>query len=236
MQPQEVNLITSDETQIAGTYIPGSLSYGAVLLHARPTDKESWKGFASMLNEAGFHVLAIDFRGHGKSSGKHYEEMSDEETQKSIFDVMAAVDYMRRQNPDMQLGLVGASIGANLAMQYAAANPASFLVLLSPGLNYRGVETGRLAVALPNLPVYFMSALDDPRVEGNATQTETLYNACASQKKTINILRQGGHGTDMINTNQELAAQVVDWIKEVASQTPPPPPEHSLPAESQSQE
>jgi dienelactone hydrolase len=140
---------------------------------------------------------------------------------------------LRRQDSNMQIGFIGASIGANLAMQYAAANPASFLVLLSPGLNYRGVETGRLAVALPNLPVYFMSALDDPRVEGNATQTETLYNACASQKKTINVLREGGHGTDMINNNPELAEQLVQWIKEAASQTPPPPPEHSIPEQSQ---
>jgi pimeloyl-ACP methyl ester carboxylesterase len=233
MQPQEVNLITSDETQIAGTYIPGSLSFGAVLLHMMPADKSSFDDLSQRLSQIGFHTLAIDLRGHGESSGGDYQSFSDEQHQKSIFDVMVAVEYLRKQDPEMKIGLVGASIGANLAMQYAAANPVSFLVLLSPGLNYRGVETGRLAVALPDLPVYFMSALDDPRVEGNAAQTETLYNACASQKKTINILRQGGHGTDMINNNKELATQLVEWIREAASQTPPPPPEHSIPSEQQ---
>jgi alpha/beta superfamily hydrolase len=235
MQPQEVNLITSDEMRIAGIYIPGSLPFGAVLLHMMPADKSSFEDLAQRLSEVGFHTLAIDLRGHGQSAGGDYQSFSDEQHQKAIFDVMAAVDFLRKQNPDMQIGFVGASIGANLAMQYTAANPVSFLALLSPGLNYRGVETGRLAVALPNLPVYFMSALDDSRVEGNAAQTETLYNACASQKKTINILREGGHGTDMINNNQELAGQLVQWIKEAASQPPPPPPEHSIPMEQQSQ-
>jgi dienelactone hydrolase len=198
-----------------------------------PADKSSFEDLSQRLSQIGFHTLAIDLRGHGQSAGGDYQSFSDEQHQKAIFDVMAAVDYLRRQDSNMQIGFIGASIGANLAMQYAAANPASFLVLLSPGLNYRGVETGRLAVALPNLPVYFMSALDDPRVEGNATQTETLYNACASQKKTINVLREGGHGTDMINNNPELAEQLVQWIKEAASQTPPPPPEHSIPEQSQ---
>lgn len=227
MQPQDVNIITSDETQIAGIYTPGSLPFGAVLLHMMPADKSSYDNLAQRLSEIGFYTLAIDLRGHGESGGGDYQKFTDEQHQKSIFDVIAAVDFLRKQNPEMEIGLVGASIGANLAMQYAAANTASFLVLLSPGLNYRGVETGRLAVAMPDLPVYFMSALDDGRVEGNAAQTETLYNACASQKKTINILRQGGHGTDMINNNPELANQLVDWIKEAASQ-PAPPTQDSL--------
>lgn len=225
MQPQEVNLITSDEMRIAGTYLPGSLPFGAVLLHMMPADKSSFDDFAQRLAAIGFHTLAIDLRGHGQSAGGNYQNFSDEQHQKAIFDVMAAVDFMRRQNADMKIGFVGASIGANLAMQYAAANPVAFLVLLSPGLNYRGLETGRLTVAMPNLPVYFLSALDDPRVEGNAAQTETLYNACASQKKTINILRQGGHGTDMINENSQLADQLVEWIKEAAAQPLPPPPD-----------
>jgi pimeloyl-ACP methyl ester carboxylesterase len=219
MTPIEVNLITSDETQIAGTYMPGSLPFGAVMLHMMPADKSSYDDLAQRLSQVGFHTLAIDLRGHGESAGGEYQNFSDEQHQKSIFDVMAAMDYLKRQNPDMKIGLVGASIGSSLALQYAAANPTAFLVLLSPGLNYRGIETGRLAVAVPeSLPIYFVSALDDPREEGDAAQTETLYNACASQKKQIQILRQGGHGTDIINSNPELAGQLVQWMKEACGE------------------
>jgi hypothetical protein len=64
-------------------------------------------------------------------------------------------------------------------------------------------------------------------VDGNAAQTETLYNACASQKKTIQILREGGHGTEIINDNPELAASLVEWMKEAAPQTPAAPADQS---------
>ena len=212
---QDIRLTTTDGIEIAGTYVPGSLPFGVVLLHARPTTKESWEGFARLLNEAGFHTLAIDFRGHGESGGTHYEEMADDETQKSIFDVMAAADFLLKKDPQMAIGLAGASIGANLALQYGAANPAQFLLLLSVGLNYRGIETGRMAVAVPeDLPVKFVTALDDNRVPGNSTQTETLYNACASKNKTIQVFREGGHGTEIIARNPDFAKKLVEWIKE----------------------
>lgn len=220
MQPLEVNLLTSDETQIAGIYIPGSLPFGVVMLHMLPTDKSSYDMIAQKLNIAGYHTLAIDLRGHGESGGGEYQNFTDEQHQKSIFDVMAAVDYLHRQDEHIKIGLMGASIGANLAMQYAAANQTEFLVLLSPGLNYHGVETGRTAVAIPEvLPVLFVSSLDDERVDGNAAQTETLYNSCSSQNKAIKVLRSAGHGTNMFNNDPNLADSVVEWIRESISLT-----------------
>lgn len=214
MQQLEVNLITSDDVPLAGFYIPGSLPYGAVLLHMMPADKSSYNDFASKLSGLGLHVLAIDLRGHGESGGGNYQEFTDEQHQKSIFDVMATVEYLRKQNPNMAVGFVGASIGASLAMQYAAANDSAFLLLLSPGLKYRGIETGPMAAALPeSLPVYFVSAVDDQRVEGNSSQTETLFNFCASQNKQIKIMRQGGHGTDILRNNSDFENNLVEWVK-----------------------
>lgn len=221
MQPLEVNLLTSDDTQIAGTYIPGALPFGVVMLHMMPVTKSSFNELGQSLAELGLHTLAIDLRGHGESGGDEYQNFTNEQHQKSIFDVMAAADYLHKQNPNMKIGFIGASIGSSLALQYAAANPASFLVLLSPGLNYHGIETGRMAVVLPeDLPMYFISSLDDDRVDGNAAQTETLYNSSSSQNKTIKILRQGGHGTNMLNNDPELSKQIVEWIKSVCEPHP----------------
>ncbi len=215
MKSLDVKLNTVDDFEIAGTYIPGSLPFGVVLVHMMPATKESYAKFAEQLSRAGFHTLAIDLRGHGESSGGDYQNFSAEQHQKSIFDLKASVDYLLKQNPDMAIGFVGASIGANLSMQYAAANPAAFAIFLSPGLNYYGIEAGRLTTSLPEvLPVYFVSALDDDRVEGNAAQTETLYNACSSQKKSIQIFRTGGHGTQIFDNNPEFMASLVEWVKE----------------------
>jgi alpha-beta hydrolase superfamily lysophospholipase len=214
MQQLEVNLITSDDVPIAGFYIPGSLPAGVVLLHMMPADKSSYADLASKLGELGLHVLAIDLRGHGESGGGDYQEFNDEQHKKSIFDVMAAVEYLRKQSPNVEIGFIGASIGASLAMQFAAANEVKFLVLLSPGLKYRGIETGPMAAALPeSLPTFFVSAMDDDRVPDNASQTETLFNFCASQNKQIKILRHGGHGTNMLQSNAGFTNDLLEWIK-----------------------
>jgi pimeloyl-ACP methyl ester carboxylesterase len=215
MNSMDVQLTTADGLTIAGTYTPGSLPFGVVLVHMMPADRRSYRELSEALAGAGFHALAIDLRGHGDSSGGDYRSFKDEQHQKSIFDVLAAVEYLKKQNPEMQVGFVGASIGASLALQYAAANPAAFLVLLSPGLNYRGIEAGRMAIALPeDLPTCFVSTTDDNRVDGNAAQAETLYNACSSAKKTIKIFRGDGHGTEILEDHPEFRQDLLVWVKE----------------------
>ena len=43
-----------------------------------PATKESWNEFSQKLREKGWHVLAIDFRGHGESTkeGLNFENFS----------------------------------------------------------------------------------------------------------------------------------------------------------------
>ncbi|HYC79420.1 MAG TPA: alpha/beta fold hydrolase [Candidatus Binatia bacterium] len=218
MKSLDLKLHTEDEIEVAGIYIPGSLPFGVVLLHMMPSTKESYQKFSEQLALEGFHTLAIDFRGHGESSGGNWEEFPDEEHQKYIRELHAAVDYLKKQNPEMKIGIVGASIGGNIGVQYGTEHPLSFLVLLSAGINYRGVNAGEMVGNLPeSLPVYFASAMDDQRVSGNSTQTETLYNACSSKMKSIQIFKEGGHGTDILENNQEFAQSLVQWIKETAT-------------------
>ncbi len=206
-------LTTSDGVEIAGNYTPGSSSFGAVLLHAMPTTKEAYSDFAEKLAAIGLHSIAIDFRGHGESGGGNYSEFSDEEHQKYALDLQTAIDFLKSHDPNMKIGIVGASIGANIAIQYAVSNPVSFLVLLSPGLNYRGVNAGEMVVKLPEtLPVYFATATDDERVPGNSLQAETMLNACSSKVMTMMTFREGGHGTELLEKAPNFPEDLVEWI------------------------
>jgi pimeloyl-ACP methyl ester carboxylesterase len=216
MKSLNVKLTAGDGIEVAGTYIPGSLPSGVVMLHMMPATRRSYDGLGDKLAEAGFHTMAIDLRGHGDSGGGDYMDFSDAQHQKAILDVKAAVDFLKKQNPDMGIGFVGASIGANLALQYAAANPVAFLALLSPGISYRGIEGGKLSTLIPDdVPTYFVTALDDGRVEGNSSQTETIYNACASRKKWIKVFKEGGHGTEILSRNPDFATTLLEWVKQV---------------------
>jgi pimeloyl-ACP methyl ester carboxylesterase len=68
--------------------------------------KESWKKQAMVLTEAGFLVLAIDFRGYGQSRGPG---QSDPLSAPLYYDPLAAVRYLRRSGAK-EVSVVGASL------------------------------------------------------------------------------------------------------------------------------
>lgn len=102
------------------------------------------------LTQGGFSVIAIDLRGHGASEG-NWRSFSPREFNAVVLDVKAAKDYLisRGVKPG-RMGIVGASIGANIALRYAAEDgEIKTVVLLSPGLNYRGVAIEEAAKHTP---------------------------------------------------------------------------------------
>ena len=114
---------------------------GIVLLHALGGVKEDWLPAAEFLAGKGFHVVAIDFRGHGRSASPYaFESFSERDFARLPLDAQAAVDYAFSAG-DVKVTLVGASIGANAALATAASDSrVKAVALLSPGLDYRGID------------------------------------------------------------------------------------------------
>src|SRR3954447_23264127 len=67
---------------------------GVVLAHGARFDKASWKKEATELAEAAFRVVAIDFRGYGKSHGGP-TATAQAGSADMYMDVLAAVRYLR---------------------------------------------------------------------------------------------------------------------------------------------
>jgi len=182
-----------------------------------PATRESYGQFAQTLNQAGMGVLAIDFRGHGQSQGgpNNYQKFTDKEHQSSINDVKAAVNFQDKEGHS-PLFVGGASIGANLALQIIAEDKrVRKAILLSPGLNYRGIETVPLAKKVAkDKEVYVIAAKDDGRSLGSADkQALEIFNALKCRKKIL-IFETGGHGTDMLNAHPEFMKKLVEWLKD----------------------
>ena len=104
---------------------------GVVLAHGGPFTKESWAKQAPVLVKAGFRVVAIDFRGRGRSRGGTRASASSLSSSSSSslssdegyrFDVLAAVRYLRSKGAK-SVSVVGASFGADAAVEAAVANP-----------------------------------------------------------------------------------------------------------------
>jgi len=82
-----------------------------VLAHGGRFNKESWKKQAKVLEQAGFRVLAINFRGYGQSKGPG---QSDPLSAPLHFDVLAAVRYLKKTGAKT-VSVVGGSMGGGAA-------------------------------------------------------------------------------------------------------------------------
>lgn len=103
---QTVSFPTDDGGEVFGD-VYGEGIHGVVLAHGGQFNKESWKKQATVLATAGFHVLAIDFRGYGPSRGPGQSNPMDAPL---YFDVLAAVRYLRKTGAKT-VSVVGASMG-----------------------------------------------------------------------------------------------------------------------------
>lgn len=211
-----VFLKTADEVTIVGDYYEGGGERAALLLHMMPSTRASWAAFANHLVEAGISALAIDLRGHGdsmeSSSGKlDYKNFRPEEHQASIHDVDAAIEWLRREKKMKQISIAGASIGANLALSYGAEHPEiKSLALLSPGLDYQGVNAETAAAKLsPSQRVFFLASADD---EYSAASIQELFQKTLSQEKKMELFQDAGHGTTMLERKPEYLKILADWI------------------------
>lgn len=224
---ERIILKTKDGVEIVGDYYsaektgaPFDYAQGKalVLLHMMPADRNSYKTFARKAKEAGFQSLAIDLRGHGESvnSGKgklDYNKFGDKEHQESILDVEAAVEFFAEKgiSPE-KIYFIGASIGTNLALWHIAEHPEfKKAVLLSPGLDYRGIKTAPLAEKLNENQAVFLAA-----AEGDSYSAESARKLfdIAKSKKEIKIYGGSEHGTNLFKTNPELMEEITRFLEE----------------------
>ncbi|MDO8516432.1 MAG: alpha/beta fold hydrolase [bacterium] len=216
---EKITLTTSDGLNIIGDFYEAPGVKAALLLHAIPKTRRSWQPLTAPLREKGFKVLTIDFRGHGESSDgpDGYKRFLDSDHQKGILDIQAAIAFLKTKKvTERTLTIIGASIGANLAIEYAAIYPdIKQLVLLSPGLNYRGVEADLFISRLsPNARALFIASRDD---DGVAAMAQALYGLMPQgAEKQMITYEAAGHGTDMFQKEQEqpeLIKAISDWLK-----------------------
>ena len=183
----------TDDGGLVYADIYGEGDHGVVLAHGGQFNKESWKKQADALVAAKFRVLALDFRGYGKSHGPGDSDPMDA----PLFqDVLAAVRYLLKTGAQT-VSVVGASMGG------WAAGDAS--IAAQPGEIDRLVFLG----SAPNgpadklkCPSLFIVARDDasgdgPRLPGIRQQ----YEKAPKPKKLI-VLKGSAHAQFLFQTDQ----------------------------------
>lgn len=212
---------TQDKVLIFGDWVsPDEPKGAALLLHMMPADKKSWSELQKALENRQIASLAIDMRGHGKSTRMgtetiDYKEFTNSEHQDTSYDIESAMHFLQKKGftPD-KIALVGASIGANLALQTAVSNKSiPAVVLLSPGENYRGIETFSLAKSLGEKQAILTSGSsgDD---QDSYDAAEKIVDLASSKEARFVPLTSAGHGTNMFLQQKRFPEAIASWLED----------------------
>lgn len=205
-EPFEVSA-SSDGLELRGTlYRPDTVDStpAVLLLHMLNGRQDDWLPLVTPLQQAGYTVLALDMRGHGLTGGTADWTLAGQD----VADVMAAL----RATPGVdaqRTGIIGASIGANLTIQQCAADDlCRGAVALSPGLDYRGVQTEPAVVAFGEQPLLILVSPGDSY---SATSSAQLAAANAAVVE-LRQLAGNAHGTRLFADYPALPAEIITWL------------------------
>jgi uncharacterized protein len=112
----------TDNLKLNGWLIPakGKPRGVIVVCHGRQGNRANMLGYVPWLHEAGYTILAFDFRASGTSEGDTSTIGFNE-----VRDALGAIAYVksRHELKDVPLGIFGISMGAAVALQTTAQSP-----------------------------------------------------------------------------------------------------------------
>jgi pimeloyl-ACP methyl ester carboxylesterase len=184
---------------------------GVLLVHDRGRDRTTWDELAARLQAAGYAVLAMDLRGHGETGGGVNWPLAQDDV-RVVLGQLAGLPGINHT----QLVVIGAGIGANLGLNACADQVGcAGVVMLSPGLDYRGITTAEAIARLGSRPVLIVASEND---DNNPADSITLDGLAAGDHQLV-IYPAAGHSTDMFATEPGLLDLIPDWLR---TRFPPP--------------
>lgn len=163
-------LETKDGVVLGATYYPPTAKKAAVpilMVHGWEGQRGEYDLLGKTIQQFGHAVLTVDLRGHGQSTRTkgdmkvelELERMRSQDLEKMVLDLEACKKFLVEKNNEGQLniealGLVGAGLGAIIALNWAALDwsaqrlpslkqgqDVKAITLLSPPQSFKGVTT-----------------------------------------------------------------------------------------------
>ncbi len=142
---ESVTFSTADGLSLSGWWHDAAPGFATVIhFHGNAGNVGGRAGFYQQIADAGFGVLAVDYRGYGVNTGEPSEE--------GLYaDARAAIHFAlgERGLPIQKIILYGESLGSGVAVQMATEYPVAGLVLEAP---YTSV-LARAQARFPFVPV-----------------------------------------------------------------------------------
>jgi pimeloyl-ACP methyl ester carboxylesterase len=208
--------------------LPPTQQYPLVLLlHQLGGSHRDWGDLPIQLVKKGYAVLALDTRGHGKStvrgkrgmvSWRNFGPADWQWLPKDISRILTLIEtdsaspyYMPlyRHINTHQVAILGASIGANTSIFAGSALPDRIraIGLLSPGIDYKGLIVSIPIVKYRN-PIFIAASESDSY---SNESSDTIYHWGLGEK-SLRIYKNIGHGTDMLANQPDLDDALITWL------------------------
>lgn len=146
-----ITLTTSDDLKLAAWIIPSSNRAAVIVVHGYKDDRAAMLPEAAILARHGYGVIMADLRAHGQSQGETITFGKYE-----VRDLEAQYQYLlTRSDVDPgKIGLLGNSMGATIAILYAAQNPAIKATLADSAFASLQDSIGKGVESLAHLPAF----------------------------------------------------------------------------------
>jgi dienelactone hydrolase len=217
VRPAELQTVTfaaRDGVTVTGALaLPDKTPAPAVLLLPMMSRTlHDFDAVSARLADSGIAALAIDFRRNGgaRSGGGTADEPGD--FSDLVLDAEAARAYLstRPEIIGSKVGLLGASLGANVAVLVAGQDSTiPSLALLSASLEYRGLRMEQALKKFGSRPALLIVSSEDPYALRSARQAVTMGDG----PRELRVLSGAGHGTVMLSRDPDLVSTLVDWFQ-----------------------
>ena len=201
---------TSDATTLAADLYPADAETAPaiLLLHMLNSRRSAYEPLIPDLHAAGYTILNIDMRGHGDSGGAQDWDAIIADTSDWIA-WLADNDHLN----DSGLAIIGASIGANVALIACAdADACRGAVALSPGLDYRGVKPeSALVDGLADRTALLVASGADA---SSSTAIRQMF-LNAQGDVSARLYRGRAHGTRLFDSAYASVSRLIlNWLDE----------------------
>ena len=195
---KEVSFTTDDQATIYAE-LQKRGPHAVLLAHGAIFNKESWGEFEQALLQHNYTVLAIDFRGYGKST-------QGNQSRALYKDILAGVQFLKDEQGISKITLLGASMGGAAAAKASVnSKPGNIdqLILLSPASIYQPEKLKGQLLCIASEDEHLVKAL-----------RFSFDNA--PQPKTLKLIPGSVHAQHIFKTSQAdvLTKIILDFLAE----------------------
>lgn len=180
-----------------------------IICHEWGGSSDDWHDIAVSLKKLGFGVIVYNQKGHGEDEIPYYL-LADWQIETMGKDLEVALDYAVK-NSGENVYVIGAGIGANIAMNVASADPrVKKLVAVSPGLNYRGIKLEKKMTATLAGRLMLIASQED----AYSVRTINLFTSNSDKPADVKFYSNSGRGVWIFKRQPESLATVARWLSD----------------------